>query len=119
MNPKNTDITPILEEGATTLPVDTTEEIKQLASTDPVAAVLANVPHQARSIAERVLASSGTPERREERSPREVALGRPARIITRDFKHQLRFLRGRFYPMNGERERARRIRQMSQVATAQ
>lgn len=83
-----------------------------IAELDPMAALLANLPHKARHIAEMVIEDSKDPKTRTERTEAEVAAGLPGRVIQRSMKEQMRFLRGRFeQPGSGKREQSRRLRQ--------
>lgn len=92
-------------------------EIDQLAKTDPMAALMANIPHKSRHIAESALREISNPSKRHERSDAEIARGLPGRTITRDIKTHIKFLRARFYPENGEREVTRRLRQAKALAS--
>ena len=92
------------------------EEINTLAQTDPMAALMANIPHKSRHIAESALREISNPTKRHERSDAEIARGLPGRTITRDIKAHIKFLKGRFYPENGPREVERRLRQAKAIA---
>jgi hypothetical protein len=84
----------------------------ELAALDPMAALLSNMPHKARAIAELVFKSGKDDLLRQERSDVEASKNMPARTIQRSLKAQMRFLRGKFYqPGVGTREQTRRLRQ--------
>lgn len=97
---------------------EVSEEVQELAQLDPIAALLSNIPHKSRSLAESFLASMQDPDSRQrmERSEAEIARNLPPRVIRRDLREQRKFLMGRFWPTNGKREVERRLRNAAKSA---
>lgn len=82
----------------------TDPELLELAQADPVAAVMAGMPHRLRNLVEFTMRELKSPSVRYEHSDAEKRAGLPARAIKRDIKHHVKFLRSNFYPTGMKRD---------------
>lgn len=89
-------------------------EMMELATLDPFAALIADVPHKSRDLAEFVVAEMKEPSVRQVRSDAEVKRNLQGRVIRRDIKQYIKFLSSKFYPAQSEREMARNRKRIEQ-----